>query len=166
MNNTLHQFFHSDLNQKRNTVHSKAYNFNNSDFNALTNIINKFFKEELLPNNRYFLLMKVRIEGYGWRTLHHGVIISKSKDKEYTEFVKNRLDLDLEEYNDVGKFEKIIFQTFLIKYSPVPLSRPWIPGASCSTLLYAFHLSGPALGILRSSFLRVENSLASTFRSI
>ena len=102
---------------------SKYYNL---DGNSLYNIINTFFNDELNENQRYFLLLKIRLGNYGWRTLHHGIITSRSYMDNYIEFVKSQINLLSEEYKDEDNYQLIVFQYFQIpksRWSQFPESK-------------------------------------------
>lgn len=94
----------------------KVYDF--KEIGSLNKIITKFYNEEMDNNTRYFLLLKVRLGEYGWRTFHHGIITSSSYLDSYIDFINSQLDISIEEYKDEGNYEKIGFH-----YFPIPKSR-------------------------------------------
>ena len=93
----------------------KVYDFGENG--SLNSIITKFYNEELNLNNRYFLLLKVRLGTYGWRTFHHGIITSKSYLDNYIEYINSQLNIAIEEYKDDELYEKVAFHYFVIPKS-------------------------------------------------
>jgi hypothetical protein len=102
--------FHNKSNLK--DLRLKMYEF--KDYQLLNQIITTFFHDELDINNRYFLLLKVRMGEYGWRTFHHGIVTSSSYFDNYIEFIQSQLAISIEQYNDEKFYEKVCFHYFMI----------------------------------------------------
>ena len=107
--NIINKQFHKKSGLKDLII--KYYDINK--YKSLENIITTFFNEELGVNQRYFLLLKVQLV-FGWRTLHHGVITSRSYSNNYLQFVKSQLNLLSEEYNNEENYIKVAFHYFII----------------------------------------------------
>ncbi len=105
--------FHSRSQNK--DLELKVYNFKVSG--SLTTIVRRFFKEELDQNNRYFILLKVQMGQYGWRTFHHGIITSQSYLDSYLDFIKSQISISNEHYSDEDIYEKVAFHYFVIPKS-------------------------------------------------
>ena len=80
----------------------------------LKRIITTFFNSELVENQRYFLLLKVQVGEYGWKTFHHGIITSRSYCNNYIEFVNSKLLTSGEHYKNENTYERVAFQYFTI----------------------------------------------------
>ena len=109
----INKHFHHKSGLKNLIV--KYYNILN--FQSLENIIKAFFNDELQENQRYFLLLKVRLGDYSWRTLHHGIITSRSYVDNYYEFIQSQLNILSEEYNNEDNYTLVAFQYFVIPKS-------------------------------------------------
>lgn len=77
-------------------------------------LLQNFFNEELDSNNRYFLLLKVRLGKFGWRTFHHGIITSQSYLDNYINFIQSQVDISVEHYKDEDLYEAVAFHYFII----------------------------------------------------
>ena len=54
---------------------------------------------------------------YTWRTLHRGIITSRSYVNNYYDFVKSQLNILSEEYNNEDGYTLVAFQYFVIPKS-------------------------------------------------
>ena len=113
----IRNFYTKTRRSTRNLIFSgETYPIANASPEKLTDVVIKFFNEELKAYDKYFLLLKVKFtapEG-SWRTLHHGVVCSKINLDNYLEFIKSQLSISREEYSDEKLYEQIAFHYFRI----------------------------------------------------
>lgn len=80
---------------------------------SLLNIISLFFKD-LIPNRKYFILLRLKFkETQSIVTLHKGLIIHKDQKDKYFEYCKDILSIKSNDYID-SYFDEIIFDYFII----------------------------------------------------
>lgn len=75
-------------------------------------IINTFFSK-LLNNRKYFLLLRVEFTDNKIASLHKGIVVSKSLNKKYFNYINDILSLKSNDYTSVT-VDKIFFDFFLI----------------------------------------------------